>query len=232
MFTKKAWLVIGVLLTTLVGSSDALPPKSGHLTDAEVVQYIRTGDYNGSLLAQLALARDYLDMRIKLNELQPQSEQKKLAVVAAVDNTALAHEPRLRNIFVHVPMQEGELWQTDEPVIWAFRTFYDYVLSKNIAVFFVTARPEQSRAITEHNLSREGYQKWQGLWMRPAHCGLSIVDEKVRERTEIEQKGYAIVLNIGSKLSDLQGGHSAKVVLLPEPDTHRVRSLDGLNTLI
>lgn len=231
VFTKTGWMTIGLMLATCLAGGVALADEV-RLNDAMVADYVQTGSYNRALLSQLALARDYLDLRLHLNELQPKSEQQPLAIVVAIDNTALADEPRLRKMFVHVPVQQEVLWQSDEPVIWAFRTFYDYVLSKGVAIFFVTERPEKDREITTHNLLREGYQNWRGLKMRPDRCRLSVVAEKVQARVEIERQGYAIVLNIGSKLTDLQGGHSAKVVLLPEPDTHRARSLDGLNTLM
>jgi len=202
---------------------------SGRLTDAQVASYIHTGQYNKDLVRELTLARDYLDLRVNLNSRQP--HQKKLAMTVAVDNTALAHEPRLKKLFVHLPMTGAELWETDEPVIWAFRAFYDYAKAKGVNVFFVTNRPESEREKTAHNLEREGYTNYQELVMRPMASNLSIVEEKMRERTAIEEEGYAVILNIGSKLSDVKGGHSSKVVLLPEPDTHRFRSRDGLNTL-
>lgn len=222
-------LIALLFLFPLVGSSQVGDTINGRLSDKGVADYVHTGDYNRALVDQLTLARDYLDLRIHLNERQ--TKPKQLAIVAAIDNTALAHEPRLRKLFVHPPMPYAQLWPTDEPVIWAFRAFYDYAVEKGVTVFFLTSRLESQRKNTQHNLDREGYVGWKQLLMRPTASTLPVAQEKTQARVAIEKQGYAIVLNISSKLDDLYGEHSGRVVLLPEPDTHRFRSLKGLNSL-
>jgi predicted secreted acid phosphatase len=218
-----------IALFFLVGHALSYGGASDRLSDTGVANYVHTGDYNRALVHQLTLARDYLDLRVNLNKRR--GVHKKLAIVAAIDNTALAHEPRLKKLFVHPPMRYIELWPSDEPVIWAFRAFYDYAVAQGIQVFFVTSRLESERENITHNLQREGYVGWQALMMRPTASTISVAEQKTRDREKIEKQGYSIVLNISSKLDDLQGEHSSKVVLLPEPDSHRFRSLKGLNRL-
>jgi predicted secreted acid phosphatase len=232
VFIKKAFssfFIAGLFLFPFFGGVFAAEKSSGRLSDQEVADYIHSGNYNKDLVRELTLARDYLDLRVNLND-RP-NNHKKLAMVVAVDNTALADEPRLKKLFVHIPQPGADLWQSDEPVIWALKAFYDYALSKGVDVFFVTSRPESEREKTAHNLVREGYAGFKGLQMRPIPSKRSVVDEKIAERTEIEKEGYSIILNIGSKLHDVEGEHSSRVVLLPKPDTHRFRTHEGLNTL-
>ena len=219
----------GLFLLPSFGAFFAAEGVHQRLSDQEIADYVHTGNYNKDLVRELTLARDYLELRVNLNDRQ--KNHKKLALVAAVDNTALADEPRLKKLFVHIPQPGADLWQSDEPVIWAFKAFYDYALSKGVDVFFVTSRPESEREKTAHNLVREGYGGFKELQMRPIPSRRSIVEEKVAERAEIEKEGYSIILNIGSKLGDVQGKHSSKVVLLPKPDIHRFPSREGLNTL-
>jgi predicted secreted acid phosphatase len=222
-------LVVGLLLLSACGAGLAAKTERTRLSDQEVASYVHTGGYNRDLVQQLTRAKDYLDLRVNLNSWQKQ--RKELAMVVAVDNTALAHEPRLKKLFVHLPMTGAELWETDEPVIWAFRAFYDYAKSKGVNIFFVTSRPASQREQTAHNLEREGYTGWRGLYMHSMASQEEEVTEKVRERGDIEKQGYSIILNIGSRLNDVKGEHSSKIVLLPEPDTHAPRSLQGLNSL-
>lgn len=222
-------VAVGLLIFHLFGTSWAADPDSVPLSDKEIADYVHSGSYNRDLIHELALAKDYLDFRVNLNSRQ--KNHKKLAMVVAVDNTALADEPRLKELFVHLPMTKPDLWKTDEPVIWAFRAFYDYAVSKGVDVFFVTSRPEAMRRQTAHNLEREGYAGWKGLYMHPEISEQDEVREKETKRGEIEKEGYSIILNVGSRMNDVKGGHSSKVVLLPQPDSHSPRRLQGFNTL-
>lgn len=232
MFKAKTWLsclLAAGLMTLLFGGGFATDAKRVRLSDKEIADYVHTGAYNRDLLHELKLARDYLDLRVNLNKRLHQ--HKKLAMVLSVDNTVLAHEPRLKKLFVHLPMPAAELWQTDEPVIWATRAFYDYALAQGVDIFFVTSRSESEREKTVHNLEREGYVGWKELVMHSTASKQSVETEKAHDREEIEKEGYSIILNIGSKMQDLKGDHSSKVVLLPEPDYHYNRNTQGLNTL-
>lgn len=88
----------------------------------------------------------------------------------------------------------------------------------NVAVFFITGRPEAQRAATERNLRAAGYDGYARLFMVPdgAHYA-SAADFKAPVRAGIESAGYTIVANMGDQPSDLAGGHAAKTFLLPNP---------------
>jgi acid phosphatase len=90
--------------------------------------------------------------------------------------------------------------------------------SANVAVFFITGRPENQRAATERNLRRVGYGGYARLVMVPnvAHFA-SAADFKTPARAEIERQGYTIIANMGDQPSDLRGGHAEKKFLLPNP---------------
>ena len=221
-------MLLGLLLSAVATASTVFMGTE-HLTDEMEAAYIHTGNYNKDLVRQLTLARDYLDFRINLNN--QLGIPSKLAVVLGVNNTALADEARLKKLFIHPPGFNKYARKDDEPVIWAIRAFYDYVLSQNVSLFFLTSRSESHRNQSEHNLVREGYRDWTELLMRPENFDGDAVQFKTQTRVEIEQRGYNIVLNISSKVEDLQGGHSSKVVLLPLPDSHRYRDVTTLNTL-
>lgn len=87
-----------------------------------------------------------------------------------------------------------------------------------ITVFFITGRPESQRNATEQNLAATGFAGYEKLYMVPdgAHFA-SAAAYKAPIRAQIEQRGYTVVANMGDQPSDLQGGHSQKSFLLPDP---------------
>ena len=101
-----------------------------------------------------------------------------------------------------------------EPTLQVFRT----ARAANVAVFFVTGRPENQRAATERNLRAVGYADYSRLFMvsNGAHFA-SAVDFKTPVRIQIETLGYTIIENMGDQPSDLLGGHAEKKFLLPDP---------------
>jgi predicted secreted acid phosphatase len=101
-----------------------------------------------------------------------------------------------------------------EPTLQVFRT----AQAANVAVFFITGRPESQRAATERNLRAAGYGGYVSLFMVPndAHYA-SAADFKTPVRIQIERLGYTIIANLGDQPSDLLGGHAEKKFLLPDP---------------
>src|SRR5260370_13803048 len=101
-----------------------------------------------------------------------------------------------------------------KPALQVFRT----ARAANVAVFFITGRPENQRAATERNLRAVGYGDYAHLYMVPngAHFA-SAVAFKTPVRIEIEKLGYTIIANMGDQPSDLIGGHAEKKFLLTDP---------------
>jgi hypothetical protein len=101
-----------------------------------------------------------------------------------------------------------------EPTLQVFQK----ARSANVAVFFITGRPENQRAATERNLRQAGYAGYTRLFMVPngAHFA-SAADFKTPVRADIERQGYTIIANMGDQASDLRGGHAEKKFLLPNP---------------
>jgi len=105
-----------------------------------------------------------------------------------------------------------------DPAIAPTLQVFQRARALNVAVFFVTGRPESQRAATERNLTSVGYDGYAKLYMVPddAHFA-SAVDFKAPIRAEIERTGYTIIENMGDQPSDLLGGHAEKDYLLPDP---------------
>jgi hypothetical protein len=104
------------------------------------------------------------------------------------------------------------------PTIVPTLTLFRQARALNIAVFFITGRPESQRAATEQNLYNAGYEGYSGLYMVPEGRHYpSAADFKAPVRAGIEAAGYTIIANMGDQPSDLAGGHAEKTFLLPNP---------------
>ena len=104
------------------------------------------------------------------------------------------------------------------PVIGPTLTLFRQARGLNLAVFFITGRPESQRAATEQNLRKAGYEGYSALYMVPEGMHYSsAANFKAPVRAAIEAGGYTIIANVGDQPSDLAGGHAEKVFLLPNP---------------
>jgi predicted secreted acid phosphatase len=84
--------------------------------------------------------------------------------------------------------------------------FFNTVKTEGVAIFFVTARNDEQRAVTEANLRKVGYEGWNELIMQlPNSHASSIESYKAAQRARIEAKGFRIIANIGDQFSDLAG---------------------------
>jgi acid phosphatase len=86
-----------------------------------------------------------------------------------------------------------------------------------VAVFFITGRPIELRAVTERNLREQGFT-WDGVVLLPSDQRFaSGVDFKAPERRRLTEQGYTIVLSLGDQQSDLDGGYAERTFKLPNP---------------
>ena len=110
------------------------------------------------------------------------------------------------------------------------------VRDRGYDVYGITGRGESQEQATLDNLTKVGYDEFDAdnFFTKPAtlpaylDCHSSVdpnddpakcntVEYKSGTRAYIESTGETIVLNIGDQYSDLQGGHAAKSVKLPNP---------------
>ncbi|MGF6227876.1 hypothetical protein QFZ27_001831 [Inquilinus ginsengisoli] len=105
-----------------------------------------------------------------------------------------------------------------DPAIRPTQALFRQARAADVAVFFITGRPESQRAATERNLAAAGYGGYVRLAMVPdgAHF-TSAAEFKAPVRAAIEGEGYTIVANVGDRPSDLEGGHAQRAFLLPNP---------------
>jgi predicted secreted acid phosphatase len=186
---------------------------------AAALAYYNSGAYQRDLEAVAAQAVTWIDSRA--------ASVKRLDI----DETALSNWEILKRDDFGRPVAGPCDLAIDAPCGWAAwdqlgrdpaiaptLQVFQRARALNVAVFFITGRPESQRAATERNLTSVGYDGYAKLYMVPddAHFA-SAVDFKAPIRAEIERTGYTIIENMGDQPSDLLGGHAEKDYLLPDP---------------
>jgi len=133
---------------------------------------------------------------------------KKLALVLDIDETSLSNYDAIqKDNFTFGPNSQAEATAETGVKIPSTLELFNLAKQSGVAVFFITGRRENTRAHTESNLRREGYDGWQQLFLKPDASTETTVQYKSGARAAIEGQGYRIVANVGDQYSDLAGGH-------------------------
>jgi len=195
------------------GPADQIDPININWVKTQLTNY-KAGNYDYDVAAVLADARVYIERRMKQSVIKP-------AIVLDIDETSLSNWPNLKaddfGFFVDVDCKSGELpcgfnnWimKGAAPAIQPTLEFFNYLVSENIPVFFITGRRDSQRAKTEENLASATFKGWARLVTRrdDDHAD-SIVPFKSGEREKIKNEGYTILASIGDQKSDLEGNAS------------------------
>ena len=133
---------------------------------------------------------------------------KKLALVLDIDETSLSNYDAIqKDNFTFGTNSQAEATAETGVKIPSTLELFNLAKQNGVAVFFITGRREATRAHTESNLRREGYDGWQQLFLKPDASTDTTVQYKSGARANIESQGYRIVANVGDQYSDLAGGH-------------------------
>jgi predicted secreted acid phosphatase len=184
----------------------------------EVKAYHDSGLYIKEIAHAIAPASNYIVKRAEENakKVKPQ----KLAVVLDIDETSLSNYKGIiaRDFGFDLRTINREIMAADAPAIAPVLSFYRTALQHNIAVFFVTGRPQSTQNATQKNLKAVGYQQWTALYLRPdTYKQPSNIPFKVQARKSITEQGYTIIASVGDQNSDLTGGYAEKMYKLPNP---------------
>jgi predicted secreted acid phosphatase len=96
------------------------------------------------------------------------------------------------------------------------KRFYDYLISKNINVVFITGRHKNVWAATHRNLIEKGFVKFDTLIVRQTNeSKIPAAEYKSHQREELVKDGYDIIACIGDHWSDLTGGNTGYKIKLP-----------------
>ena len=145
---------------------------------------------------------------------------EKLAIVLDIDETSLSNYQEIVAEGFVFNKQAFEAWMdsAQAPAIPGTLRLDQEAKRLGVAVFFVTARSNSKRAVTETNLRLQGFQ-WQELILPPESAlKTSSGEYKASARAHIAAEGYKIILNVGDQWSDLADAPEAEFsVKYPNP---------------
>lgn len=216
--TLWASLLCGLLLTLTRPSMGQ--PLRGDLDDAnlgrlkiEIRAYVSSGRYQQEMDQIANDARRYLELNL------PRFQGRKPALVLDIDETSVSNYPYLdRTDFGFIPVSWNEWADSGQAqALPATQDLYRFARTHGVAVFFISARPEDDRNKTEANLARAGYKDYQELVLKGPDAPLLSAEYKAGQRRRLTEQGWSIVVNLGDQLSDLEGGYAEGQFKLPNP---------------
>jgi acid phosphatase len=142
----------------------------------------------------------------------------KSAVVFDIDETALSNYEYTKEIGFGYVYKLWNEWQQKgiAPAIKDTKRFYDYLISKNIYIIFISGRNTDVGEATKKNLIEQGYTKFDALILRSDNENkIPTAEWKATKRKELISKGYNIIACIGDQESDLAGGNTGIKIKLP-----------------
>lgn len=206
-----------LLLLTLFFSTCVLADEPENLTalKLELRRYHDSGEYFYDVSKVDSQAYDFLAERI--NENGQLKKPYKLAIVLDIDETSLSnYDLMLKQDFS--TRWDDAMQDMKATLIPSTLRLVKLAQANNVAVFFITGRPEKLRKLTAQNLNEAGYHDWVKLYLEPNdYKKHSAVSYKSGARREITEKGYDIVINVGDQFSDLKGGYVERSYKLPNP---------------
>jgi acid phosphatase len=207
------------------GPVDPVDPVNINKVKTQLNDY-HAGNYDYDVAAVLSDARIYVERRLKEPVTRP-------AVVLDVDETSLSNWPNLKGadfgffkdiecdaVVIERPCGFNNwVLLAQAPAIPWTRDFFNDVIAKGVAVFFVTGRMKSQRVKTVENLEKVKFKGWTKLVTRPDEDKeKSILPFKSLARAEIEREDkVTIIANVGDQRSDLEGGHAECTFKIPNP---------------
>ncbi len=174
-----------------------------------VEKYYSSGKYNADINAAVDRA---------LNNFEDFSPAPHDAVVFDIDETALTNYKFDKEYDFGY---NNELWDSwvktaNAPAIKGVKKLYDFFVSKNLKIIFLTGRQLSQYNATYKNLLFAGYNKFDTLIVRkPGEYNLTALEFKSEKRVELTKKGYNIICSIGDQYSDLDGADHGYQVKIP-----------------
>jgi len=212
-FALLSLLVALVVAVPMAAQEFPQEPENHALVVERLMRYHDYGEYDREIQVVADSAREYLAAVVKS---APNGE--KLAAVFDIDETSLSNWEAMAGCGFCSYSVERKLYTEDhDPAIAPVLRLYNFAKAKGVKVFFVTGRQESERAMTIKNLNEAGYSDWTELIMQPDGNKLPAGVFKPKDRQQIVDEGYRIVLNIGDQASDLAGCCSERVFKLPNP---------------
>ncbi len=203
-------LLLKFALVFLILTATSCSPKIVNLSvaKAEVQNYYESGGFYNELNSIIDKA---------INEVNALSLPDKAAVVFDVDDTALSGYDYTKQLGFGYTWQSWNKWvlETKAKPIIPVKRFYDFLISRNIKVLFLTGRTLEQCNATKQNLLKAGYTKFDTLVCSSNSKKIPVSVFKENERKKFTDMGYNIIASIGDQNSDLEGKFTGMKIKIP-----------------
>ena len=195
--------------TLLLFSCVAEKPVNLSIAREEVREYYESGKFGEELNKVIEEAKE------KFNKVE---FKKNSVVIFDVDETALDNYGLSVQMGFGYNYKMNKKWNAEmkAPAIKGVKELYDYLLSKECKIIFLTGRNFPEYKVTYENLKRDGYTTFDTLITQmDDERSLTATDFKSKKREELTQEGYDIVGTVGDQWSDLKGPDHGIQVKIP-----------------
>lgn len=174
----------------------------------QVQDYYESGKYSKDLNEIIYTAENEIN-NAKLN--------KNSVVVFDVDETALSNYEAINKVHFGYVESMWNDWinEAKAPAIPEVKALYDFVISKNITVIFITGRADSQYDPTYRNLKNAGYIKFDTLILKNNSLPITTGKFKSLKRGELTAKGFDIIASVGDQDSDFEGKDCGIKIKLP-----------------
>ena len=208
MKRKLLRLFISIIIISIISGCNDKPEN---LTTARkhIKEYYESGNFDEELRSVIKKAkRDFESIDIKENSV----------VIFDVDETALDNYELAKSMGFGYVYKINKEWNAEmkSPAIAKVKELYDFLINKGARIIFLTGRNIPEYEVTQENLIKEGYTKFDTLiTQREYEQKMNNQDFKSSKRKELVDKGYDIIGTVGDQLSDIEGPYSGIQVKIP-----------------
>ena len=200
---------VSVILISFFLSSCAPSLVNLQVVKKDIMHYYESGTYSKDLKEIISNSES------EINNLKISSNS---AVVFDIDETSLSNYEIMKKEYFGYDQARWDNWVMEgrAPAIPEVKQFYDYLISKNIKVIFLTGRKNSQYNATYRNLKNAGYTTFDTLILKnDSESSLTALEFKSNKREELTKKGYDIIASIGDQDSDLEGKDHGIQIKLP-----------------
>lgn len=203
-----------ILLAIILLPACTEPVKSDkpvNLTTAreEVKEYYESGKFNKELEKVIKEAKEKFDkIEVKKNS----------AVVFDVDETVLDNYGLAKSMGFGYVYKMNKEWNAEmkAPALKPVKELYDYFVSKDVHIIFLTGRNFTEYDVTYQNLKNTGFSVFDTLITQIGdEKKMKAVDYKTAKRVFLTNKDYDIIGTVGDQWSDLEGEYHGIQIKIP-----------------
>jgi len=204
--SKKLFLTILLSISIFSCSGEI---RNLHFSKEEIEIYYESGEYYQNL-------NEIINYNKKL--LAEYSVPPNSVFIFDIDETSLNNYEYMKQISFGYFPEDWKTWvnSAKAPAISPVKDFYEFLISKNISIVFLTGRSINDHDATKKNLHDTGNKSYDTLILRQNYeKNISALQYKTSKRKELKEKGFHILGSIGDQESDLEGGFADIKIKLP-----------------